>query len=88
MSTLTNAQTMTQKAAIREHLLEFGIIDKPTALYLYDCDRLGARVWDLRHDPVAPMNIVTDYKTKKNRMGHTVRYAVYRLVGKEDNDGI
>lgn len=88
MSTLTNAQTMTQKAVIREHLLRHGWIDKPTALSICDCDRLGARVWDLRHDPVAPMNIVTDYKTKKNRMGHTVRYAVYRLAGKEDNDGI
>lgn len=86
MSTLTNAQTMTQNAAIREHLLEYGFIDKPTALDLYDCDRLGARVWDLRHQ--YNMDIRTDYKTKKNRMGHTVRYAVYHLVRKEDNDGI
>lgn len=83
MSTLTNAQTMTQTAAIREHLLRHGWIDKPTAFAVCDCDRLGARVWDLRHDPVAPMNIVTDYKTKKNRMGHTVRYAVYRLAEEE-----
>lgn len=88
MGTLTNEMTRSQLAAIRAHLLKHGWIDKPKAFALCDCDRLGARVWDLRHDPVAPMNIVTDYKTKKNRMGHTVRYAVYRLVGKEDNDGI
>lgn len=80
MGGLTNAATTSQCAAIRAHLIEHGVIDKPTALAVCDCDRLGARVWDLRHDPVAPMNIVTDYAEKKNRFGHLVRYAVYRLV--------
>jgi hypothetical protein len=63
--------------------MEYGRIDKPTALELCDCDRLGARIWDLRHDPIDPMDIVTDYAEKTNRFGHSVRYAVYRLQREE-----
>mgnify|MGYP002857041683 CR=1 FL=1 len=79
MGTLTNAQTLTQKAAIRTHLLENGWIDKPTAMALCDCDRLGARIWDIRHDADDPLNIRTERRTKKNRAGNTVVYAVYIL---------
>ena len=68
-----------QLRAIREHLLQTGWIDKPTALMICDCDRLGARIWDLRHDPIDPLKITTDIRTKTNRFGNTVRYAVYRL---------
>ena len=81
MGTLNNEQTRTQLSAIRAHLLEHGFIDKPTALEICDCDRLGARIWDIRHDPVDPLNIVTERRTKKNRFGNTVEYAVYRLEG-------
>lgn len=83
MGTLTNAATASQSAAIRAHLLEHGWIDRPTALRLCDCDRLGARIWDLRNDPLDPMHIETERQTKKNRMGHTVSYAVYRLKTEE-----
>lgn len=80
MSTLSNAATRTQNSEIRAHLIRYREIDKPTAMEICDCDRLGARVFDLRHDPIAPMNIVTVYRIKKNRYGHNVRYAVYKLV--------
>lgn len=71
--------------AIRAHLMEHGWIDRQTALALCDCDRLGARIWDLRHDTVDPMDIVTDVRVKTNRFGHQTRYAVYRM---EAQDGV
>ena len=75
-----NEQTRSQLREIRRHLLEYGWIDKPTALEICDCDRLGARIWDLRHDPIDPMEIETVTREKRNRLGHTVRFAVYRVA--------
>ena len=76
MVTLENMRTMSQLFAIREHLEQTGWIDKPTALEICDCDRLGARIWDLRN---LGMNISTEMRTKQNRFGHETRYAVYHL---------
>ena len=75
MSTLQNERTMSQITAIREHLNEYGWIDKPTALEICDCDRLGARIWDLRN--LWGMEIATEMRSKRNRFGHETRYAVY-----------
>ena len=83
MGTLVNETTRSQLREIRAYLLTYGWIDKPKALELCDCDRLGARVWDLRHDPVDPMEIETVMRTKINRFGHQTRYAEYRLVKEE-----
>lgn len=83
MGTLVNEMTGTQLREIRQQLETFGWIDKRTALEICDCDRLGARIWDLKNDPIDPMNIKTVMKTKKNRFGHTTRYAEYRLVREE-----
>lgn len=80
MGTLVNDNTQTQLREIRQQLLTHGWIDKRVALEICDCDRLGARIYDLRHDPVEPMNIGTVRETKKNRFGHQVQYAVYRLL--------
>ena len=79
MGTLKNETTRSQIAAIRRHLVRYGCIDKFTALFICDCDRLGARIWDLRNDPDEPLDIVTDYGVKKNRYGHKTRFAIYRL---------
>lgn len=79
MGTLRNETTLTQLAIIREHLLRYGAIDKHTALNICECDRLGARIWDLRHDREAPMQIETKRVTRKNRLGHPTTYAVYVL---------
>lgn len=76
--TLKNETTRTQLALIREHLLTYGEIDKPTALRLCDCDRLGARVFDLR---AQGMEIKTLRKSKKNRFGHNTSYAIYVYGG-------
>ena len=79
MATLDNSTTRSQLAAIRAHLLATGEIDKPTAMAICDCDRLASRIWDLRNDPLDPMDIVTEYRRKVNRFGHPARYAVYLL---------
>ena len=78
MGTLTNETTLTQNNMIREHLLHFGEIDKKAALMICDCDRISARIWDLRH--IYGMNIETVRVTKKNRFGHAETHAIYKLV--------
>ena len=83
MATLTNETTRSQIAAIREQLLTEGWIDKPTAMEICDCDRLASRICDIRNDPIDPLPIKTEYRTKVNRFGHLVRYGVYLLI-KED----
>lgn len=77
MGTLNNETTRTQLSILREYLILHREIDKPTARRLCDCDRLGARMYDLRAEG---MNIVTVRMTKKNRLGHPTTYAVYRLA--------
>ena len=76
MATLDNETTRTQKQIIREYLLTYGQIDKPTAMRICECDRLGARIFDLRR---SGMDIVTVIKHKRNRLGHNTPYAVYEL---------
>ncbi len=83
MGTLVNETTRSQLMEIRRHLETHGKIDRNTALRLYECDALRSRISDLRHDPVAPMNIETVWTTKKNKYGHTTNYASYRLVRDE-----
>ena len=72
-----NEKTRTQLREIRRHLETHGSIDKPTALRICECERLGARIWDLRHDSIDPMEIETEYHYTENRFGHLVRFAVY-----------
>lgn len=84
MGTLTSDATLTQLAMIREWLMEHGSIDKPTALRLCGCERLGARIHDIRHDPDRPLNIRTERVTKKNALGHYTTFAVYHLEEEEN----
>ena len=77
MGSLENATTINQNNIIRAHLLTHGWIDKKTALAICDCERLGARIFDLRHK--YDMAIDTELVRKKNRFGHAETHAVYRL---------
>ena len=77
--TLTDNTTRSQLEAIRKHLRRYRKIDAHTAREISGCERLGARIWDLRNDPLDPMEIETTYVEGKNRYGHYSRYAVYRL---------
>lgn len=73
-----SAHTMTQKKAILEHLQKHGCItDAEAFASKMKCRRLGARIWDLRHEGY---NIITDKGESVNEFGHRVCYAIYRLV--------
>lgn len=73
---LDNNTTRSQLAAIRKHLRRYRKIDAHTAREICGCERLGARIWDLR---AAGWEIETEYVEGKNRYGHYTRFAVYRL---------
>lgn len=66
-----------QNDMIQEHLAMFKRITKRQALQLYSCDRLAARISDLRHD--RGLKIRTVRKHKKNKFGKVVTYVVYEL---------
>ena len=70
---------MTEKQKVLEHLWENDTITSREAFDEYGITRLAARIADLRKDGWV---ITTTNKAGKNRFGHTVVYAVYRL-GKE-----
>ena len=69
-----------QKAMILEYLQLGHPLTSLEALRHFGCARLGARIWDLKHDKKDPKNIVTeivhDKKTGK-------RYASYTLIAEQ-----
>jgi hypothetical protein len=77
MGRLINEATINQNNIIRAHLITHGWIDKKTALQICDCERISARIYDLRHD--YGMDIVTERVAGKNRFGHAETHAIYRL---------
>lgn len=72
---------MNDKGKILRHLQEVGPITPLEALELYGCYRLGARIFDLRHDGHC---INTELVEGKDRFGQPMRYARYSLEKKED----
>lgn len=64
----------TKKELILDYLRKHGTITPDEArLYCRKCERLAARISELRADGY---NIVTEYKDKD---GNAVNYAIYRL---------
>lgn len=71
-------QKMTQRDMIREHLQRFGSIEPLTALSQYGCYRLGAVIFNLRHDE--GLNIETKIVEAKSKItGRPVMFANYIL---------
>ena len=70
---------MSDKNRVLAYLREHGSITPLEALDGFGCMRLGARVWDLRHDG---HNIVTEIIQGVDRHGEPARFARYTL--KED----
>lgn len=72
---------VSQKQMILEYLELGQPITQLEALRHFGCARLGARIWDLKHDRKNPRNIVSetihDEKTGK-------RYASYKLIKEEE----
>ena len=67
---------MTQCEMIKKHLQERGSITPKDARDEYGCDRLSARIADLK---LRGMDIITEMETSKNRFGKKIRYARYRI---------
>ena len=67
---------MTQNEQVLKHLERYGSITPYEAMEFYGIMRLGARVYDLRHDGHSIERVL---EQKVNRYGEKVRYARYRL---------
>lgn len=68
---------MTQCERVLEHLKTYGSITPLEAQERYGIMRLGARIWDLRHEN--GVKIKSETKTEKNRYGEMCHFANYRL---------
>ena len=68
---------VTQKDFILRHLQRFGSIEPLTPLREYGCYRLGAVIFNLRHEG---FNITTEIQDAKSHItGRPVRFAKYIL---------
>lgn len=75
---------MTQKDRILNHLQVYGRITPLEALERYGVMRLGARIWDLRHEGYS---ISTAPTSGTNRYGDAISYATYIYATEEDGSG-
>lgn len=71
----------TQNMAILKLLQEGHEVTPMDAMVDLGCFRLGARIFDLRR---MGHPIKTTMKTAKNRFGHTVQFASYKLEPAKD----
>ena len=71
---------MGQCERVLQYIKDFGSINPAQAFLDLGCYRLGARIWDPRHQG---HQISRRMVTEKNRYGEAVSYAEYRL---EDNN--
>lgn len=69
----------TQNQMIEEHLRKHGSIEPMEALANYGCNRLAARIWDLRHKGIRIKTINT---AVMNRYGRVINFAKYCLERK------
>lgn len=68
---------MTQCERLLKHFEDHETITPIEAMNDFGIMRLGARIWDLKHEG---HDIRRKMVTGKNRNGETVRYAEYRLI--------
>lgn len=72
-------ESQTQKMQVLKHMQNHkNGITSMIAFERYGITRLSGRIFELRREGVA---IVTDNITTKNRFGHAVTYARYRIEG-------
>ena len=75
---------MTQCEILLKHFEDHETITPIDAMNDFGIMRLGARIWDLKHEG---HDIRRKIVTGISRHGETVRYAEYRLI-RGDNDAI
>lgn len=73
----TDARKMSQKEQVLAYMEEHGSITPLEAEKHIGCMRLGARIWDLRHDGY---NIVSEMVEVETRHGGKATVARYRLA--------
>ena len=66
-----------QTTKILAYMQGGGSLTQFEALNLFGCMRLGARIWDLRHDG---HRIISELVHTANRHGEPVKYARYTLM--------
>ena len=59
-------ETENQKRRIYDYMLAGNEITQRLAFELFDCDRLGARIWDLKHHDGVPVQSEFVYKLNEN----------------------
>lgn len=69
--------SLTQCKLILAHLESAGSITPKEAMSMYGIMRLGARIWDLKHQGY---DIITETEQAYNRFGKPTRYARYKLI--------
>lgn len=67
---------MSHSEMILRHMERFGSVTALEAMQEYGIMRLGARIWDLRHEG---HDITSELVTGKNRFGDATHFAVYTL---------
>jgi len=67
---------MSDKSRVLEHLRSHGTITPLEAFTGFGCYRLGARIWDLRHDGY---DITTEMVEGTDQHGEPMRYAKYHF---------
>lgn len=72
-----SANTINQKQLILDYMREHGGITQAVAVRELGCYRLGARIWDLKHDGYIILRVTRE---EENRFGKVSRFAEYRLV--------
>lgn len=70
---MTDQTKKTQKEQILEHLEAHGSITPLEAQKLYGCMRLGARIWDLKHEGHEIVKEIVEVTTRKGK-AHVARY--------------
>lgn len=70
---MTGPARKSQKDQILEHLEKHGSITPLEAQTLYGCMRLGARIWDLKHDGHAIITELVEVNTRSGK-AHIARY--------------
>lgn len=71
-----------QKADVYRYMKEHGEITQRDAIG-FGCYRLGARIWDLKHDGY---NIHREMRTVEKTNGRKARIAVYSLGKEEESE--
>lgn len=74
---MTDPTKKSQKDLILAHIEKYGSITPLEAQQYYGCMRLGARIWDLRHDGYDIVSEIVEVPTKN---GGKARVAQYRMA--------